>query len=60
MKGNMMKLKSLIPVGRERSLASTWSDPFISLQQEVERLFDDFGGHFGVSVQTNDGRGYFM
>jgi HSP20 family protein len=42
-----MKLKSLIPVGRERSLAN-WTDPFVSLQQEVERLFDDFGMRFGA------------
>lgn len=50
-----MKLKSLIPVGRERSLASTWTDPFLSLQQEVERLFDNFGGRFGVSANMNGG-----
>jgi HSP20 family protein len=36
-----MTLKSLIPVGRERNAARTFS-PFLSLQREVERLFDDF------------------
>jgi HSP20 family protein len=34
-----MNLKSLIPVGRERALAS---QPFLSLQREIDRLFDDF------------------
>ena len=34
-----MNLKSLIPVGRERGLAS---QPFLSLQREIDRLFDDF------------------
>lgn len=34
-----MDLKSLIPVGRERSLSS---QPFLSLQREIDRLFDDF------------------
>jgi HSP20 family protein len=50
MKGIAMKLKSLIPVGRERSAAANWTDPFVSLQQEIERLFDDFGVRFGVSA----------
>jgi HSP20 family protein len=34
-----MNLTSLIPVGRERGLAS---QPFLSLQREIDRLFDDF------------------
>jgi HSP20 family protein len=34
-----MNLRSLIPVGRERSLAS---QPFVSLQREIDRLFDEF------------------
>jgi HSP20 family protein len=36
-----MNLRSLIPIGRERNVA--WSDnPFMSLQREIDRLFDDF------------------
>jgi HSP20 family protein len=38
-----MNLKSLIPVGRERSLAA---NPFTSLQREIDRLFEDFGRGF--------------
>jgi HSP20 family protein len=34
-----MNLKSLIPVGRDRSIAA---NPFMSLQREIDRLFDDF------------------
>jgi len=42
-----MNLKSLIPVGRDRG--STGSvNPFISLQREVDRLFDDFTRGFPV------------
>jgi HSP20 family protein len=37
----IMKLKSLIPVGRDRNTASVFN-PFLSLQREVEKLFDDF------------------
>jgi len=36
-----MKLKSLIPVGRDRSLTTAFN-PFLSLQHEVDQLFDDF------------------
>jgi HSP20 family protein len=36
-----MKLKSLIPVSRDRNIASAFN-PFLSLQREVEQLFDDF------------------
>ena len=36
-----MNLKSLIPVGRERGIAGAAS-PFMSLQREIDRLFDDF------------------
>jgi len=49
MKGIAMKLKSLIPVGRERSAVANWTDPFASLQQEIEKLFDDFGMRFSSS-----------
>jgi HSP20 family protein len=37
----LMKLKSLIPVSRDRNFASAFN-PFLSLQREVEQLFDDF------------------
>ena len=36
-----MNLKSLIPVGRQRGLTST-DNPFLSLQNEIDRLFDNF------------------
>ena len=34
-----MKMPSLIPVGRERS---AFAQPFVSLQREIDRLFEDF------------------
>ena len=37
-----MNLKSLIPVGRDRAVAS----PFMSLQREIDRLFEDFSRGF--------------
>ena len=36
-----MNLKSLIPVSRDRAVAGS-SNPFMSLQREIDRLFDDF------------------
>jgi HSP20 family protein len=36
-----MNLKSIIPIGRDRSVARS-DNPFMSLQREVDRLFDDF------------------
>jgi len=36
-----MNLKSLIPVGRQRMVARA-DNPFLSLQGEIDRLFDDF------------------
>jgi HSP20 family protein len=36
-----MNLKSLIPVGRDRNLTRQ-DNPFLSLQQQVDRLFEDF------------------
>jgi HSP20 family protein len=36
-----MNLKSLIPVGRDRAVAGP-ANPFMSLQREIDRLFDDF------------------
>ncbi|HZP71711.1 MAG TPA: Hsp20/alpha crystallin family protein [Pseudolabrys sp.] len=37
-----MNLKSLIPVGRDRTVAN----PFTTLQREIDRLFDDFSRGF--------------
>lgn len=41
-----MNVKSLIPIGRERSNVPAALAPFASLQQEIDRLFDDFGRNF--------------
>lgn len=44
-----MNIKSLIPIGREQSNALAnfaRFTPFASLQQEIDRLFDDFGRNF--------------
>ncbi len=41
-----MNIKSLIPIGRERSNVTTSFAPFASLQQEIDRVFDDFGRSF--------------
>jgi HSP20 family protein len=35
-----MNLKSLVPIGRDRDRAVT--NPFMPLQREIDRLFDDF------------------
>jgi HSP20 family protein len=50
-----MGLRPLIPVGRERGLAS---QPFLSLQREIERLFDDFtrGVPALTAAGTNGGK----
>lgn len=56
-----MNLKSLIPIGRQRSVART-DNPFLSLQQEIDRLFEDFtrgfpalgAGVSGALVPTMD------
>jgi len=37
-----MSLKSLIPIGRDRSAARRDVAPFATLQREIDRLFDDF------------------
>ena len=47
-----MNLKSLIPIGRERGGAL--ANPFVSLQREVDRLFDDFTRGF-PSLTGNGG-----
>jgi hypothetical protein len=36
-----MNLRSLIPIGRDRNVARS-DNSFISLQREIDRLFDDF------------------
>lgn len=59
-----MNLKSLIPVGRERGVTGG-ANPFMSLQREIDRLFDDFtrgfpsmqmlaGGNGGMLVPSTD------
>lgn len=42
-----MNLRSLIPIGRNREVARGDIDnPFVSLQREIDRLFQDFGRGF--------------
>jgi HSP20 family protein len=41
-----MTMKSLIPVGRERAVARSEFNPFATLQQEIDRLFDGFATSF--------------
>ena len=36
-----MNLRSLMPIGRDRNVARS-DNPFMSLQREIDRLFDDF------------------
>ena len=48
-----MNLKSLVPVGRDRSVARR-ENPFMSLQREIDRLFDDFTRGF-PSLPGNEG-----
>jgi HSP20 family protein len=38
-----MNLRSLFPVERERALQANAGNAAVSLQQEIQRLFDDFG-----------------
>jgi HSP20 family protein len=50
-----MNLKSLIPVGRQRGVARA-DNAFVSLQNEIDRLFDDFTRgfpSFGNGMTTN-------
>jgi hypothetical protein len=44
-----MNLKSLLPIGRDRSVAAS---PFVSLQREIDRLFDDFTRGFPTFPAT--------
>jgi HSP20 family protein len=41
-----MTLKSLIPVGGERGVTRSASNPFSALQQEIDRLFEGFSRGF--------------
>ena len=49
-----MKMPSLIPVGRERN---AFAQPFVSLQREIDRLFEDFGRGFPSFAGGNGGNG---
>lgn len=49
-----MTLKSLLPVSRDRSVAGA-SNPFMSLQREIDRLFDDFTRGFPALGGTSSG-----
>ena len=49
-----MNLKSLIPVGRQRGVARA-DNPFVSLQNEIDRLFDDFTRGFPSLSAGNGG-----
>lgn len=49
-----MNLKSLIPVGRDRAVAGS-SNPFMSLQREIDRLFDDFTRGFPAMPAFGNG-----
>ena len=50
-----MNLKSLIPVGRDRGIAAPAS-PFMSLQREIDRLFDDFTRGFPTFASVGNGK----
>jgi len=43
-----MTMKSLIPIGRDRSVGRPESNPFLSLQQELDRLFGSFARSFST------------
>jgi len=48
-----MTMKSLIPIGRDSSLARSEANPFAMLQQEMDRLFDGFSRSFtGLSSRV--------
>jgi len=51
-----MNLKSLIPVGRDRGIAAP-ANAFMSLQREIERLFDDFGRGFPTLANFGGDKG---
>lgn len=49
-----MKIPSLIPVGRERGAVA---QPFLSLQREIDRLFEDFTRGFPSMQAFSGGNG---
>jgi HSP20 family protein len=49
-----MKLTSLIPIGRDRNVAT---QPFLSLQREIDRLFEDFTRGFPSMQSLGGGNG---
>jgi len=49
-----MKMPSLIPVGREHN---AFAQPFVSLQREIDRLFEDFTRGFPSLAGGNGGAG---
>jgi HSP20 family protein len=54
-KEDNMSVRDLIPWGRERGLSvrsGEYVDPFVSLQREVNRLFNDFSPGFDVPMPT--------
>jgi HSP20 family protein len=52
-----MNLRSLIPIGRNRDVARREADnPFVSLQREIDRLFEDFGRGFPAFGNGGFGR----
>jgi len=52
-----MKMPSLIPVGRERGAVA---QPFLSLQREIDRLFEDFTRGFPSIQAFSGGNGGMM
>ena len=48
-----MKLPSLLPIGRDRGIAT---QPFLSLQREIDRLFEDFTRGFPSFSAGNGGK----
>ena len=47
-----MKVPSLIPVGREQG---AFAQPFVSLQREIDRLFENFNRGFPKLACTRFG-----
>lgn len=54
-----MALTDLVPWGRNRSISSPRmpddSDPFVALQQNMNRIFDDFSSGFGLPAVARGG-----
>jgi HSP20 family protein len=49
-----MNLRSLMPIGRDRNVARS-DNPFMSLQREIDRLFDDFTRGFPTFSDAGSG-----